>query len=705
MQPPAQGKESADAPDADRGSAAPPEPVASAPIFAPIPASQAGPQTTNPGCSGPEALDAPREPPGRRNLVPPAALRDSAGQVWRSIGILALVLLIGTALRVPLAFQAGYGADVSWFANWTRVVTLHGFRDLYATTDCNYPPLYVLIMRGAGEAWQSWIEPRLGNDPQRGPPYAPKLADSAYYRAYVRVPACLADILLAIVLWIETRRLFSARAAAVAATAYFLNPAAMYVSGYWGQVDSVHTLLLTAALVACNRHARLTCGFFVGLSLLQKLQSIAVVPLFFLEFYRYQRWRGVGGVLLGAVLAAIVVLSPFVFTGSFDLALKRGYGQAVGYYEDRSLYAFNLWTLLDQQDASDRDVPGWLLRMQAGPEQISVPAKGQWYSHVTYRTLSLALFALAVAVILSLHSRAHRHDLRSLAAGMLALAFFLFPTEMHERYAFPVLGLMVFWAMATPGRMTLYWLFSALFVLNLAAVQKPDAINRVISIGLLALFAALLWCLLAKRRAATAAAEPVALDSESLNDGAPLPSKLVRAFQVVTLLGCVGAALGGFFVWERQRHVPAARSSDAMVFLSDLKPIVASNGWRELAQDQSVSRSVLQCDGAYYLRGLGMHAPARAVYEVPEGFDRLVTKVCVDPRHKGRVSARVRLDGRAVWQQRLEHGDSADVDVPLGHTKFLMLEITPEGDQKSDHVNWCGARLIRQAASQPSSES
>jgi hypothetical protein len=76
---------------------------------------------------------------------------------------------------------------------------------------------------------------------------------------------------------------------------------------------------------------------------------------------------------------------------------------------------------------------------------------------LTWRRISLVLFALAVAVVLSLYALRPGPVARYGAAGLLALCFYLFPTEMHERYAYPAVAFLALWAAAHRVHERLYW--------------------------------------------------------------------------------------------------------------------------------------------------------------------------------------------------------------------------------------------------------
>ena len=65
----------------------------------------------------------------------------------------------------------------------------------------------------------------------------------------LKIPAIVADIALAALLYGAARRWFGGRAGLLAAAIYLFIPVTWYDSALWGQVDAVGTLVMVAALV------------------------------------------------------------------------------------------------------------------------------------------------------------------------------------------------------------------------------------------------------------------------------------------------------------------------------------------------------------------------------------------------------------------------------------------------------------------------
>ncbi len=149
------------------------------------------------------------------------------------------------------------------------------------------------------------------------------------------------------------------------------------------------------------------------------------------------------------------------------------------------------------------------------------------------------------------------------------------------------------------------------------------------------------------------------------------------------------------------------------VFLSDLAPAEAAPAapfgddlgmrWPQRV-DGCVTGSALRAGGRRWARGLGMHAPGRAVWKLEPGWKSLHGAVAIDDNTaelaaRGSVAFRVLLDGRVAWQSELVRGGDAPralPDIALGQARELALEVTDGGDGFSgDRADWLELTLTR----------
>ena len=148
------------------------------------------------------------------------------------------------------------------------------------------------------------------------------------------------------------------------------------------------------------------------------------------------------------------------------------------------------------------------------------------------------------------------------------------------------------------------------------------------------------------------------------------------------------------------------------VYLVDLKPLIASNGWGKLGINKSIEGKPLMIEGRRYERGLGAHAKSLLVYGIPAGAKRFVAVVGLDDEKRDDPRSSVTFE---------IHGDVKEMGEPpvlLAKTpvlssktirswafevelnarfKELRLVITDAGDGiASDHADWVNAGFITQ---------
>jgi hypothetical protein len=126
----------------------------------------------------------------------------------------------------------------------------------------------------------------------------------------------------------------------------------------------------------------------------------------------------------------------------------------MGFYKNISLNAFNLW---------------WLLHgAQSWNIQDTASAAG-----LTYKSLGLVLFAIfEIPAILYLIYKAKKLPEVLLVVAYSYLAFFIFPTEIHERYLFPAVVLFAIPAILNKGIFWVYLILTVTFLLNVFAVLQ-----------------------------------------------------------------------------------------------------------------------------------------------------------------------------------------------------------------------------------------
>ncbi|MFN2418530.1 MAG: hypothetical protein ABR593_06350, partial [Candidatus Limnocylindria bacterium] len=400
-----------------------------------------------------------RRPVGRRGVgVLDLIRRLDAGT------ILTTLLVFGLALRVFIAGfylpLSGLSNDIGAFSAWAMRLASIGPGEFYeAGYFSDYPPgyMYVLWLLGAiGAA----LAPIVGHDATGG---------------LVKIPGILADVGVAFLLFAICRRWggelvdrsrFSVRPETLgiaAATIYLFNPGTIFDSAVWGQIDSVGTLVLLATIYALARGWTEVAAFAAVVALLVKFQFAFLIPVVAIVGLRrhligrssdpeHDSRRDPLRVLTSLAVGfgtMTVILLPFGMAlyapleggdprgllGFLPAADPSGsligkFVEAANTYDGLTLNAFNLWRnpwsgLGDTfQRSNDTDVALVLGSIGLSWQQVGTVLFG-----------AVALLALAQV--------ARRDDLRGIlvASLLLAIAFFVLPTRVHERYLFPALAL------------------------------------------------------------------------------------------------------------------------------------------------------------------------------------------------------------------------------------------------------------------------
>jgi hypothetical protein len=372
---------------------------------------------------------------------------------WRRADRLALVAVVtvGVLVRLVLLPTEGLRDDLDQFVGWVHHIATDGLTTLYGETDAGpvtFGPVMAYVwgvLAAIQPAFQTVTD---ASDPG--------------IRALMKVPASLADLgLAALVAWALRGR---PRWAVLAALAVLLVPAVPYVSAWWGQYESIFVLSGLGAALAAARGRNGLAAVLIAVSLSTKPQAIPLVLPFVAWFWATGATSGGprGGVIelarAGLIgLATLVVLwLPFIPNGG-----PAGYLSNLATYQGDifnvlSLRAWNAWWLLQEAAAGGNFIADDVAFL--GPLTLR---------HVGFLVTGLCSLVIVWRIVEDPRPR-------TLWLGLAAsvLAFFSFMTQMHERYAYAALILLV---LLLPER-RIGWLWVALGVvlsLNFVAAIPP----------------------------------------------------------------------------------------------------------------------------------------------------------------------------------------------------------------------------------------
>jgi len=243
----------------------------------------------------------------------------------------------------------------------------------------------------------------------------------------IKLPGLLADLATVALLYIWSRRWRASAGAAALAALYALAPPVWMNVAWWGQVDAILVLPVLLMVALLDRAGGRWSWCCWAIALLIKPQAIIFAPvLFIVTLRRY----GCRGLLAGGGLAAALAglgCAPLLLAGQGP-GLLQAYAGSVGRFPQLTNRAYNLW---------------YLTTLGAGGADA-----GQGLGLLSFRLIGVILMGgAAVLVCVALIQRSDG-PARALGAAVLALAFFTLPTQIHERYLYLALALLVMSAAA-----------------------------------------------------------------------------------------------------------------------------------------------------------------------------------------------------------------------------------------------------------------
>lgn len=416
--------------------------------------------------------------------------------VFWSVVVLAVVL----RLVLSLVF-VGHPTDISCFMAWGNAVVERGMSNFYTSgMFADYPPGYMYICGAL-----SWICRVLG------------LSYGGAGMVFLfKLPATAADIASAYLVYRIARKQGVRDVFALILSALIaLNPAAMFISGAWGQIDSVLTLGIVAAFYLLLTDRWILAGAVYGLAILMKPQALMFGPILAVAYLAMlctaTDWRKrliKTALAVVAAFAVLLVLSlPFKGTQDFWWLIEKYFTTATS-YEYATIEAFNFAALLGHNWAP-----------------VTTKVLGIPYSTWGTIFITLAVFLGAFLFLYSFRARPAKGDparggsfwtslcsgrLRGgalyLSAACMLGMIFTFGHYMHERYLFPVLLLLLMSylyerdrrILVSFGGMTVALLFNALAAMYIVDHQSLrgayyDALTRAGAAFELVNFLYLLW--------------------------------------------------------------------------------------------------------------------------------------------------------------------------------------------------------------------
>jgi Gpi18-like mannosyltransferase len=359
---------------------------------------------------------------------------------------LLFILVFFTGICFLLPLFPGHESDNHYWRNWASHIKENGLRNAY-TSGTNYLPCYQYIL---------WLFGKL----------AGSIENIDKYLVYLRSFTLFFDF---IGLWFVYK--WSEGRIPLIAVVFIniVNISYSYNTVVWGQVDGIMATLIFISLYFGFRKKPLLSTIFFVLALNMKLQCIIFLPIFGLVLLQYlletKKWKQLFSIAAVILVTQIILLFPFFKNNNTLPLVWNVVTTSVDAYPKVSMNAFNFWYLVMDQnpwDTNDSNI---------------------FIAGLSYKKTGLILFFLAsfVALLPLLIPVYKRLFLKTescfskqqlwLSAGLTAILFFYFNSQMHERYCHPAF---IFLAAYTfySKKLLHYLLFSVAYFLNMDGVLQ-----------------------------------------------------------------------------------------------------------------------------------------------------------------------------------------------------------------------------------------
>jgi hypothetical protein len=434
----------------------------------------------------------------------------------------AFLLIGGLALRLWIAYvlfpDQGFAGDLGYHEGWMRVLDQVGPGGFYVNVRDALPP---------GFLWILWPLSKLAD-------VLPALTGMRFdeaIAALVKVPAIVADLLIAAVLYRVVGSWSGQRAGLIAAALFVFIPVTWYESALWGQIDSIGALLLLGAIVLLiggwSEAASATAItatlvkpqfaivlFVVAIVLLRRhlfapgSGPLPILPAWLRGLDRTLQRRQLtrpGGHqegqiepwlvreqgplrLLTSALVALVV--GLILILPFDLETRApGFVAGIPLVRDvAGLLVLMAGELGHLSPLTANAYNAWAL---VGPDPLAAGGIAHWTDDSLKVIDGLSAFTVGILLlsgtgILVGWQLLRRDDRVSivLAATIVAAAVFILPTRAHERYMFPAFALAAPLAATSRSWRAWYVVIGIATVVNLHAVLTHGGTPGVVSLPL-----------------------------------------------------------------------------------------------------------------------------------------------------------------------------------------------------------------------------
>ena len=378
-----------------------------------------------------------------------------------------LPLSVGIFIRILLIGVPGFKADVAFWKGWGLAVADRGIIWLANNTNYNYPPGFAYILWLVNKTYALFLNPY--NISQYW------LDNNYLYLFIFKLITIISDVGIFFLI-IKISEKFKFKWGKLLAVFYLLNIVTIFDGVIWGQVDQfgVFLLLISVYLLIIERPYR--AAVFFTIACLMKMQNIIFIPIFFLFIYKKFEIKGLLRSIIYAFITFAIITIPF-WTGHQMASLVRLFTINSDWFPWISLNAFNAW---------------WVY---SGLNGMAISDKTLLIGIINAKQFGLLLFSFVYFIICLRLFLSRKEDLLKdfvLSLALATFSFFHLLTQSHERYLFPLLGLIpVFFIVKKEKNISSSLMFFLLLSLGIfanmyisCAMNYPDQVFWPVSVDI-----------------------------------------------------------------------------------------------------------------------------------------------------------------------------------------------------------------------------
>ena len=363
------------------------------------------------------------------------------------------LLLIGLVLRLSIGYFQ-FSGDVKNHLVWGNsfIEKPSGFYSRHFTgfNDPNYPPLAIALFSASNILYNGSIAviKSINTTLPIFPSFLVPLFESENMKMlYLKLPGILSDLGIAYILFLLAKKF---KLSSLLPLLFLFNPAFIYVSTIWGQIEPVTTffLILSLYLSFADKNKMLSLVVFT-LAVLTKQTALWLAPI-----YLFLWWKEIvpGQLFKGIIFSLLTFFLSYLPFGLFPLEAVKSYLLTLsGSSTLVTDAAWNVWYFIYPGRVEDS--------VLLGPLSV--------------RALSIILLSLFLIAILFWLFKKYSHPRFFIALFSWSLLVFFFQTRVHERHLYFAL----LFLLLTPG-------LTKRFFLDYVSLSMYHYLNLYQSLGL-----------------------------------------------------------------------------------------------------------------------------------------------------------------------------------------------------------------------------